>query len=220
MKLRLRVAARNRAVPRDELVFYTNPSSRGQIVRWMLEELEAPYVTIILEYGQSMKAADYLAINPMGKVPAIRYGETVITETPAICMWLAEQFPQMQMMPAEGTPARGLYYRWMFFAAGPLESALTARACQWTVSEERRGAIGFGTYADTLRTLEYALSKGPYICGTQFTAADIYIGSCINWGLLFGTLEKRPAFERYVQRLNARPAAIRAFELDEALRRA
>ena len=201
----------------EDLVFYTNPQSRGQIVRWMLEEVDAEYVTVILEYGTSMKAQDYLQINPMGKVPALQYGDTIITETPAICAWLAEQFPQKHLTPPLGSPERAAYLRWLFFAAGPLETALTAKAFDWQTPNP--GAIGFGTYEDTVNTLETALTPGPYLCGKQFTAADVYLGSCINWGLLFGTLDSRAVFDDYVQRLNARPAARRAFELDEDLRR-
>ena len=203
----------------SELVFYTNPRSRGQIVRWMLEELEIPYVTMVLEYGAPMKDPEYLEINPMGKVPAIQCGDAIVTETPAICAWLAEKFPEKKLGPVPGSAEAASYYRWLFFAAGPLEMATTAKTFNWNADEDSQRALGFGCYEDTVDALEMALTHGPYICGRRFTAADVYVGSCINWGLLFGSLDKRPPFEPYVQRLNARPAAMRAFELDEALRR-
>ncbi|EQD71482.1 glutathione S-transferase domain-containing protein, partial [mine drainage metagenome] len=129
-----------------ELSFYTNPKSRGRIVRWMLEETGAPYSTEVLEYGTSMKAAPYLAINPMGKVPAIRHGDTVVTECAAICAYLADSFPQAGLAPPAHSPARGPYYRWLFFAAGPLEAAWTNRALGVTVPEERAAMVGYGSF--------------------------------------------------------------------------
>lgn len=199
------------------LTFYTNPQSRGQIVRWMLEETGEEYETVVLEYGGSMKSAEYLAINPMGKVPAIRHGDVVVTEVAAICAYLADQFPAAGLAPSLTDPARGTYYRWLFFGAGPLEMAVTAKALNWQVEEGRRTMVGFGTYEATLDALEGALSPGPWLCGEQFTAADLYVGAAITWGMMFGTLEKRPAFEAYARRLQARPASQRAQQLDAAL---
>lgn len=199
------------------LTFYTNPQSRGQIVRWMLEELGVPYDTVVLEYGTTMKAPEYLAINPMGKVPAIRHGNTVVTEGAAICAYLADQFPDKGLAPALQSPMRGTYYRWLFFGAGPLEMAVTAKAINWEVPEGRSAMVGFGNYTDTLDALETALLPGPWICGEQFTAADVYVGAAISWGMMFGTVEKRPIFEAYAARLQARPAAQRAQQIDAAL---
>lgn len=199
------------------LTFYTNPQSRGQIVRWMLEELGVPYETVVLEYGTTMKSPEYLAINPMGKVPAIRHGNTIVTEGAAICAYLADQFPEKGLAPAVQSPMRGTYYRWLFFGAGPLEMAVTAKAINWEVPEGRSGMVGFGNYAATLDALETALVPGPWICGEQFTAADVYVGAAISWGMMFGTVEKRPVFEAYAARLQTRPAAQRAQQIDAAL---
>ncbi|WP_151634344.1 glutathione S-transferase family protein [Noviherbaspirillum aerium] len=189
-----------------DLVLYTNPQSRGRIAHWMLEELGIPYETVWLEYGPRMKSGDYLAINPMGKVPAIKHGEVIVTETPAICAYLADVFPEKNLAPAPASPARASYYRWMFFAAGPLEMASTCRAFNWQVPEGRSSTVGFGCYADTMNALEKAVEAGPYICGDQFTAADVYFGSSVGWGMMFGSIEKRPALEAYFHRLSARPS--------------
>ena len=199
-----------------ELTFYTNPMSRGRIVRWMLEEVEEPYETVLLDYGTSMKAPDYLAVNPMGKVPAIRHDASVVTEAAAICAYLADAFPHRNLAPALGDRARAPYFRWMFFAAGPVEAAITNKAMGFELAEDKKATVGYGSYEDVVDVLEHALEKGPYICGDQFTAADVYVGSQIGWGLMFGTLPKRPTFEDYAGRLRSRPAAVRAAELDDA----
>jgi glutathione S-transferase len=201
----------------DELVFYTHPMSRGRIARWMLEELGQPYRTEILDYGTSMKAPDYLAINPMGKVPAIRHGDTIVTECAAICAYLADAFPQAGLAPPPGDRQRGPYYRWLFFTAGPIEAAATNKALGVAIPEDRRRMVGYGSPADAQNALETAVSGRDYITGDRFSAADVYVGAQIGWGLRFGTLEKRPAFERYWERLSRRPAAMRANEIDDAL---
>ena len=201
----------------DELVFYTHPMSRGRIARWMLEEVGQPYRTELLEFGTTMKAPAYLAINPMGKVPAIRHGETVVTEGAAICAYLADAFPQAGLAPAPGSPQRGPYYRWLFFTAGPLEAAATNKALGWTVPKGRERMAGYGDYADAMNGLEYAVTQGDYVAGGAFTAADLYLGSHLGWGMMFGTIEKRPAFERYYARVTDRPAFRRASEIDDAL---
>jgi glutathione S-transferase len=200
-----------------ELVFYTHPMSRGRIARWMLEEVGQPYRTEVLDYGTSMKAPAYLALNPMGKVPTIRHGGTVVTECAAICAYLADAFPEARLAPPVGERSRGPYYRWMFFAAGPLEAAVTNRALGVEVPEERKRVVGYGAFADVMAALEAAVSGRDYIAGDRFTAADVYVGSQIGWGLRFGTIEKRPAFERYWERIGNRPAALRANEIDDAL---
>jgi len=201
----------------DELVFYTNPQSRGRIARWMLEEVGQPYRTEPLEFGTTMKAPQYLAVNPMGKVPAIRHGDTVVTEAAAICAYLADAFPKAGLAPPVDSRLRGPYYRWLFFAAGPLESAVVNKALNFAVPPGRERMVGYGSYADALNAVEQAVSKGPYLLGDQFTAADVYVGSAIGWGMMFGTLEKRPAFEAYFGRLSKRPAAVRANEIDNKL---
>lgn len=197
------------------ITLYTNPRSRGRIARWALEEAGARYDTVILEYGGSMKEPDYLAINPMGKVPAIRHGGQVVTEAAAICAYLAEAFPEAGLAPT--AEERAAYYRWLFFAAGPLEYATSTKALGWTPPADRTAMIGFGTFDDTVDTAEGVLSQGSYVCDGHFTMADVYIGSHIEWGLHFGTLPKRPAFEAYAERIGARDAHKRARRIDEAL---
>lgn len=201
----------------DELVFYTNPMSRGRIVRWMLEEIGHPYRTEVLDFGTAMKAPDYLSINPMGKVPAIRHGSTVVTEAAAICAYLADAFPEAGLAPPPGDRLRGPYYRWMFFAAGPVEAAVSNKALGLVVPAGREGMIGYGRFADVMNALEMVVSQGDYLVGDRFTAADVYLGSQIGWGLQFGSMEKRASFERYWQRIANRPAARRAKEIDDAL---
>jgi glutathione S-transferase len=199
-----------------DLILYTNPMSRGRIARWMLEEVGEPYETVVLEYGTTMKGADYLAINPMGKVPAIKHGDTIVTEAAAICAYLADMFPDKGLAPPPADPRRGPYYRWMFFAAGPVESAVTGKSLGLLAPPDKKAMAGYGSYEETIDALERAVSEGPYICGDQFTAADVYVGAQIGWGLMFGTIEKRPAFAEYVGRIQSRPAARRANELDDA----
>ena len=179
----------------DKLTFYTNPMSRGRIARWMLEETGAPYETILLDYGTTMKAPEYMAVNPMGKVPAIRHGQTVVTECAAICAYLADSFPQAGLAPP--TDSRGAYYRWLFFAAGPLEASVTNRSMGWDAPAERERTVGYGNFENVMNALEAAVSGSDYVAGNSFTAADVYVGSHINWGLQFDTIERRPAFEAY-----------------------
>ncbi|HET7879584.1 MAG TPA: glutathione S-transferase family protein [Acetobacteraceae bacterium] len=198
----------------DELVFYTNPMSRGRVVRWMLEEVGQPYRTEILEYGTTMKAPAYLAINPMGKVPALRHGDAVVTECAAICAYLADVFPAARLAPPSGDRLRAAYYRWLFFGAGPVEQAWTNQAMGFIVPPDKERMAGYGNFAQTLDVLEQAVSQGPYLVGSAFTAADLYVGSHLGFGMQFGMIDKRPAFERYVGNLMARPAAVKAQELD------
>jgi len=201
----------------DEIVFYTNPMSRGRIARWMLEEIGQPYRTEVLDFASSLKAPAYLAINPMGKVPALRHGDTVVTETAAICAYLADAFPQAGLAPAPGDRARGSYYRWLFFGAGPMEAALTNKALGFVTPEGRERMAGWGTYGAVMDAIEAAVTSSRYLVGDRFSAADVYVGSQIGFGLMFNSIEKRPAFERYWQALSARPAAVRARAIDDAL---
>jgi glutathione S-transferase len=199
----------------DEIVFYTNPMSRGRIARWMLEEAGQPYRTEVLDFASSLKAPAYLAINPMGKVPALRHGDTVVTETAAICAYLADAFPQAGLAPAPGDRARGSYYRWLFFGAGPMEAALTNKALGFVTPEGRERMAGWGTYGAVMDAIEAAVTSSRYLVGDRFSAADVYVGSQIGFGLMFNSIEKRPAFERYWQGLTARPAAVRARAIDD-----
>jgi glutathione S-transferase len=199
----------------DELVLYTNPMSRGRVVRWMLEEIGQPYKVEVLDYASTMKGPAYLAINPMGKVPALRHGEAIVTETAAICAYLADAFPQARLAPPPGDSLRAPYYRWLFFCAGPYEAASSNKVLGFVVPPERERMMGYGNISKVLSTLEAAVSSGDYLVGNSFTAADVYVGSQIGFGMMFGMLEARPAFERYWQRLSARPAFVRAKQLDE-----
>jgi glutathione S-transferase len=201
----------------DEIVFYTHPMSRGRIVRWMLEEIGQPYRTQLLDFGTTMKAPEFLALNPMGKVPTIVHRGTVVTEAAAICAYLADAFPDAGLAPPAGDRSRGPYYRWMFFAAGPVEAAVSNKALGFDVPQERRGMVGYGSMDEVVSALEHAVSQNEYMAGNRFTAADVYVGSQIGWGMVFGTIEKRPAFESYWARISSRPAAIRAREIDDAL---
>ncbi|WKD49826.1 glutathione S-transferase family protein [Microbulbifer spongiae] len=202
---------------REDLIFYTNPQSRGRIVRWMLEEVGVAYKTVVLDYGAGMKSVEYLAINPMGKVPVIVHNGNVVTEGAAICAYLAEVFPAAGLLP-QTMKEKANYYRWLFFAAGPLESALTnKRVFAEEPDAEKERMLGYGNYEYTLSTLAMAVKANPFIAGERFTAADVYVGSHIGWGMQFGTLEKREAFVDYFARLQQRPALKRAAELDDAL---
>ncbi|WP_446741475.1 glutathione S-transferase family protein [Sphingobium yanoikuyae] len=199
----------------DPVLLYTNPMSRGQIARWMLEEVGAPYEAVILDYAGGMKTADYRAINPMGKVPAIVHGGKVVTECAAICAYLADAFPAAGLAPP--IDDRADYYRWLFFAAGPVEAAVTNKAMGFVLPEGRERSAGYGSLDDTLDTLETAVTGRSWICGGTFTAADVYVGAQIDWGLSFGTIPSRPAFEAYAARLRERPAYKRQKEIDNAL---
>lgn len=198
----------------EELVLYTNPMSRGRIARWMLEEVGVPYRAEILQFGTTMKDDAYKAINPMGKVPAVSHGGKVVTECAAICAYLADAFPEAGLAPPPAE--RADYYRWLFFGAGPVEAAVSNRALGFEVAPDRERMIGYGSFAHVMDTLEKAVQANPYIAGDKFTAADVYIGAQIGWGMQFGTMEKRPAFQQYFARVANREAAIRANEKDDA----
>ena len=204
--------------PSDEIVFYTNPMSRGRIARWMLEEIGQPYRTVVLEYGTTMKAPEYLALNPMGKVPTVTHRGVTVTECAAVCAYLADAFPEAGLAPALSDPARGTYLRWMFFTAGPVEAAVTAKSLDLLAPTEKAGMVGYGSFEQVVDALEAAVSgPGPWILGDRFSAADVYVGSQIGWGLQFKSLPDRNAFKAYAGRLFQRPAAIRAREIDDAL---
>ena len=197
-----------------DLVFYTNPMSRGQIVRWMLEEVGASYETKILGYTE-LKDPDYLLVNPMGKVPAIRHGDKVVTETAAICAYLADAFPAANLGPR--SDERADYYRWLFFAAGPVEQAVTNRHLGVKPTPDQQRMTGYGSFELTIDVLDGWLSQRSYVCGSRFTAADVVIGSQIMWGMQFGTMPRRPSFAEYAARLSAREAYQRAQSIDQQL---
>ncbi len=201
----------------DELVLYTHPWSRGRVARWMLEETGQPYRTQILDYGTTMKAPAYLAINPMGKVPAITHGDVVVTELAAICAYLADAFPQAGLAPPPGSKERGPYYRWLFFGPGCIEPATTAKSLGMVVPDDKRGQVGYGSMDQVVDVLAGHLEGRRYIAGDRFTAADLYVGALLGWTMQFGLFPKEPVFEAYVGHLMQRPAAIRAAEIDARL---
>ena len=195
--------------------FYTNPMSRGQTARWMLEEVGADYIEHLLDYRTTMKAPDYLAINPMGKVPAIVHDGQVVTEGAAICAYLADVFPAAGLAPQPNE--RAAYYRWLFFAAGPVEQAVVACRMGWEPAPDQEAMAGFGNYDLTVDVLERQVGEGEWITGDRFTAADVYAGAHVDWGLTFGSLPDRPSFQSYAARLRERPAYRRAKARDQQL---
>ena len=205
-------------MPNEQIVLYTNPMSRGRIARWMLEETGQPYRAEVLEYGAAMKSPQYLAINPMGKVPALEHRGVVVTEAAAICAYLADAFPEAGLAPAPDDPLRGPYLRWLFFAAGPLEAAVTAKSLGLLAPAEKSGMAGYGSYEQTVDALEAVVAgAAPWLLGERFSAADVYVGSQVVWGQQFGSLPARPAFAAYAARLQARDAYRRATALDDAM---
>jgi glutathione S-transferase len=194
-----------------DLIFYTNPQSRGRIVRWMLEEVGQPYETEIIAYDQ-IKSERYLAVNPMGKVPAIKHGRHVVTECAAICAYLADVFPQANLGPREDEKAD--YYRWLFYAAGPLEAAVSNKAMGWVPTPERERMFGYGNFDKVVAVLDELFSLRDYVCGDRFTAADVYVGSHIMFGMQFELLPEKESFTRYRDRLTAREAHKRATDID------
>ena len=199
----------------SKIDFYTNPMSRGQIARWALHEAGAEYVQHLMNYEGAMKTAEYLAINPMGKVPAIVHDGKVITECAAICAYLADAFPDAGLQPT--ADERADYYRWMFFAAGPIEAAITNHSAGFDPAPEKEMMFGYGNYDRVIDTLEAALTGRDYICGGRFTAADIYVGSHADWGIQFGSIPSRPAIAAYAERVRQRPAYQSAKAIDGAL---
>jgi glutathione S-transferase len=199
------------------LTLYSNPMSRGRIARWALEEIGAPYDFRTVDYGPSMKGPEFCALNPMGKIPVLCHDGTTVTETAAILAYLADVFPQADLAPPPGSTERGAYYRWLFFGAGPLEAATTDKTLGVEVPPEKSPFVGYGSFALVLDVLEQAVSANPYLAGGKFSAADILIASQLGFGLRFGTIAPRPAFQDYTARLLSRPAAQHANALDDAL---
>ena len=197
------------------IMLYTNPRSRGRIARWMLEECAADYDVTVLEYGPDLQSESFRAINPMGKLPTLVHKDRVVTECAAICAYLADAFPDAGLAPP--LDQRAAYYRWLFFAAGPMESAITNQTLGVKLSAEQQGFVGYGDLDRVLDTLEKALDSRDFIAGDSFSAADVYLGSQIGFGLQFKTIEARPAFTTYWTRLAGREAYMRANEKDDRL---
>ena len=200
-----------------EYTFFTNPMSRGQIARWALHEAGADYEQVLI--GWADKPAELLAANPMGKVPTVIHhavgGDRTISEAAAICAYLAEAHPGAELAPRE--TERADYYRWMFFAAGPVEQAIVARSMGWDVPKDREMMVGFGNLDRVLDTLEGHLGETDWVCGERFTMADVYLGSQVDWGLAFGTMPSRPAFEAYAARFREREGYKAAKAIDNQL---
>ncbi|MCY4657567.1 MAG: glutathione S-transferase family protein [Gammaproteobacteria bacterium] len=201
------------AIP--DLIFYTNPQSRGRIARWMLEEVGEPYETRILEYGDEMKSPEFRTLNPMGKVPTIVHGGVVVTEAAAICAYLADVFPDAKLKPEN--EQLGPYYRWLFFAAGPIELLTTMVTLGFEETGEHERMLGFGKYQDLENNLTSWLDRNEYVVGDRFTAADVYLSSHLGWGKQMHTLKENATFQDYVDRTQSRPAHVRAQEIDDNL---
>ena len=200
-----------------EYTFFTNPMSRGQIARWALHEAGAVYEQVLIDWAN--KPGELIAANPMGKVPTLIHhavgGDRTISEAAAICAYLADAHPLAELAPRESE--RADYYRWMFFAAGPFEQAIVAKSMGWETPKEREMMVGFGSLERVLDTLEAHLSAGDWVCGERFTMADVYLGSQVDWGLAFGTMPSRPAFEAYAARLRERDGYKVAKAIDNQL---
>lgn len=197
--------------------FFTNPMSRGQIARWALHEAGVDYDQVLVDWAD--KPAALLAANPMGKVPTLIHhsetGDRVVSECAAICAYLGDACPEAGLLPADSESAD--YYRWLFFAAGPLEQAVITRSMGWEVAPDREMMVGWGSYDRTIDTLESHFEGNNYVCGTRFTMADVYVGSQVDWGLTFGSIPPREAFVAYAERLQAREAYKAAKAIDNAL---
>jgi glutathione S-transferase len=192
----------------DEIVFYHNPRSRAQMAHWMLEEVGAPYRIVPIDFASGEhKTPEFLAINPMGKLPAIVHRGVVVTETPAIIAYLADQFPEAGLAPERTDPARGTYFRWLFFMGSCFEPALFDRMMK-RPEVEPKSSSAYGSYEDVIAALKTGLSNGPYILGEKFSAADVYVGAELNWAIMFGApgVKGEKLFDDYVARVTARPA--------------
>lgn len=200
-----------------DYTFYTNPMSRGQIARWALHEAGADYEQVIVDLKD--KPASFLAANPMGKVPTLVHHadgtDRVVTEAAAICAYIAEMESTARLLPQEQEAAD--YYRWFFFAAGPVEQAITSRFLKFDPTPEQEGMAGWGNFERTMSTLEHHLDRNDYVCGQRFTMADVYVGSQVDWGLTFGSIPPREAFVAYAERFQQRAGYKAAKAVDNAL---
>lgn len=201
-----------------QLTLYHAAPSRSSIVRWMLEEIGEPYEIELLSLAkEENRRPDYLAVNPMGKVPALRHGEVVMTEVAAICLYLAEAFPKAGLVIPPGDPRRGSFLKWLFFTAGPFEMAVMDRAFK-RAEAAPRGTLGYGDFDSAMNVVAEAVSAGPFLFGDQFTAADVVLGSQMRWATLFKLIPERPEFAAYIARIADRPAVKRAEAADELLK--
>jgi glutathione S-transferase len=201
----------------SNLTLYHAAPSRSSIALWMLEEVGEPFDIHLLSFKKGeTRTADYLKVNPMGKVPALKHGDVVVTEAAAICTYLADAFPQAKLNVPIGDPRRGAYLKWLFFGPTCVEAAIMDRSFP-RVGEPPRQALGYGDHESVMNVLSEAVRKGPYLLGEQFTAADVVIGSGLRWGMMFKGIPERPEFVAYAGRVAERPAAKRATEKDKEL---
>ncbi|MEO5597432.1 MAG: glutathione S-transferase family protein [Novosphingobium sp.] len=200
-----------------DYTFFTSPMSRGQIVRWALHEVDADYEQVLVSWDN--KPSALLAANPMGKVPTIIHntanGDRVVTEAPAICAYLAEMHPNAGLLPTDEEKAD--YFRWMFFAAGPIEQAITSKSFGFEPTPQQEGMAGFGSLDRTVAAITSHLADRNFVCGSRFTMADVYVGASVGWGLAFGALPANDALTAYSARCEARPARQAAKAIDDAL---
>lgn len=200
-----------------DLTLYHASPSRSSVTLWMLEEVGEPYDIKLLKLSENQQhSPDYLKLNPLGKVPTLVHKGVAITEVAAICAYLADEFPARTLNIPVGTPQRGVYFKWLFFAPSVVEPAANDKVFP-RKEPPRASAIGYRELDQVLDVVAKAVAPGPYILGGQFTAADVVVGSLINWGMMFGFVPKRPEFEAYAGRLTARPAAQRAAAKDREL---
>ena len=200
-----------------DLTLYHAAPSRSSVVRWMLEELGEPYDLVLLSLAkEDQRKPEYLAINPMGKVPALKHGDAVVTEVAAICTYLADEFPHARLNIPVGDPRRGPYLKWLFFSPTCIEAAVLDKAAP-RKETPRRGMVGYGDFDTVMDVVGKGVAGGPYLMGDQFTAADVVVGSMLRWGMMFNLLPERPEFRAYVDRLEQRPALQRATALDREL---
>jgi glutathione S-transferase len=203
-----------------DLTLYHAAPSRSSVVLWMLEEIGEPYDIHLLSLKKGdHHAPEYLAVNPMGKVPALRHRDVIITEVAAICAYLADAYPKAGLNIPLDDAQRGPYLKWLFFGPGVLETAVMDRAYPRS-GEPPRAALGYGDFDTTMNVLANAVKPGPFLMGDRFTAADVVIGSNLRWGTIFKMIPERKEFADYVGRFVDRPAAKRAQAKDEELAKA
>ncbi|MFN3233524.1 MAG: glutathione S-transferase family protein [Alphaproteobacteria bacterium] len=199
-----------------EIIFYHRVPSRAQAVRWMLEELGEPYDVRVLDFEKDEhKSLEFLALNPMGKVPTIVHRGEPVSEAAAICAYLADAYPAAGLNVSNGSPGRGPYLKWLFFGPSCFEPAVFEHMMP------REGtlpaSLGWGSLQSVLDTIAAGLSPGPWLMGDHFTAADVVIGSDLRWGQMMNLLPENPVLEAYIGRLDERPALKRATTLDDDL---
>ena len=200
----------------EKIVLYTHPQSRGRNVVWMLEECGAEYETVLMNFGEDLHSPAYLAVNPMGKLPALKYGDTVITEASAIITFLADLFPQAKLAPAQVDGQRGEYYRWLFYTASSVEAALMEVAFQLPIQPSMRKSLGYGSMEQVIATLDGQLSKQSYLLGEHFQSCDLLLAGLLMFAIRSGALSPTPAMQAYLARITERAAYQKMLQMGEA----